>query len=261
MIRKLCLAGLFVLAGVLLLSSQTPTPAKDKKEDLKKQVADLKKTLAERDQHIKNLEAQIVKLKIADAKDDAKIVFLQQRIKQLENDLKNKKGGPDKNAAKLRRDLDAANQTIRDRDDTIAYLKDTSPKKTSELTSELIKLRKAARDFETLKKAPFAHTKILKLKKIDDEQVKAIYDEANKTLGKIDGVLGVWIGKRAENGTPELAQKGYQLGLVVLLDDAESLQRFLDDPLHKQFTDRMGSLWERPLVYDIQRDAPAPKKE
>jgi hypothetical protein len=64
----------------------------------------------------------------------------------------------------------------------------------------------------------------------------------------------VWIGKPAENATPELAQTGYQLGVTVVLDDAEALQRYLDDPLHKQFTDKMGDAWERPLVFDIQRE-------
>ena len=63
----------------------------------------------------------------------------------------------------------------------------------------------------------------MKLKTSDDALVKQIQAEAGKTLAKIDGVRGVWIGKPAENGTPELAQRGYHLGIVVLLDDSASM--------------------------------------
>ena len=231
MIRKCCLVGGCGLACVLLLCSQGPTPAKDKKEDLKKEVAQLKKTLADRDQQITTLQGQLQK-----AKDDLA-------------------AAKKKNPAKLQKDLDAANQSLKDKDETIAALQK------SDQSKEVVRLRKDLRTLEALKKAPFVHATILKMKKMDDEQVKMVTDEAGKTLAKIDGVRGFWIGKPAENGTPELAQKGYQLGIVVLLDDADALQKFLEDPLHKQFTDKMTSQWDRPVVYDIQRDMDEPKTE
>jgi hypothetical protein len=231
MIRKCCLAGVCGLACALLFFNQAPTPAKDKKEDLKKEVAHLKKTLADRDQQITTLQGQLQK-----AKDDLAVA---------------KKKSP----AKLQKDLDAANQSLKDKDDTIAALQK------SDQSKEVVRLRKDLRPLEALKKAPFVHTTILKMKKMDDEQVKMVTEEAGKTLAKIDGVRGFWIGKPAENGTPELAQKGYQLGIVVVLDDADALQKFLDDPLHKQFADKMTSQWERPVVYDFQRDMDDPKKD
>ncbi len=233
MIRKLCVAGLCVLAGVALLCSQAPTIAQPKDE-----VAKLKKTIAERDKTIAGLQAQNQKLK-QDADANKKKVA---------------------HADKLQRDLDAANQSLKDKDVQIAALRDKSPKSTAELSTENIRLRRNIRDLEAVKKAPFVHTVILKLKKTDDDKVKAIADEAGKTLAKIEGVRGVWVGKPAEDGTPELAQKGYHLGVVVLLDDASALKKFLDDPLHMQFNDKMGSLWEPPVVYDIQRDLEEPKK-
>ena len=231
MIRKCCLAGVCGLACALLFFNQAPTPAKDKKEDLKKEVAQLKKTLADRDQQITTLQGQLQK-----AKDDLAAA---------------KKKSP----AKLQKDLDAANQALKDKDDTIAALQK------SDQSKDVVRLRKDLRPLEALKKAPFVHTTILKMKKMDDEQVKMVTEEAGKTLAKIDGVRGFWIGKPAENGTPELAQKGYQLGIVVVLDVADALQKFLDDPLHKQFADKMTSQWERPVVYDIQRDMDDPKKD
>jgi uncharacterized small protein (DUF1192 family) len=259
MIRKLGAAGFCLLVGMMLFWSQAPTPAQGKKDDQAKQIQQLKKQLADRDQQIQKLEAQISKLKINDAKDDGKIALLQQRIKQLEADLKNKK--PDKSATQLRKDLDAANLSIKDKDAQIAALQDKAPKATAELSKEITKLRGRVRELEAVKKAPLVHSVILKLKKADPEQVKIISEEANKTLAKIEGVRGMWIGKPAENATPELAQKGYQLGLVVLLDDSDALQKFLEDPLHKQFNDKMGTLWDRPVVYDIQREVEEPKEK
>jgi len=259
MSRKLWLAGACIFAGMVVLCSQTPSPGMGKKDDLAKQNQQLKKALAERDQQINQLEAQVQKLKANDAKDDAKIAQLNLRVKQLEAELKGKKG--EKNAAKLKTDLDAANQTIRDKDAVIASLQSKAPTAVADLTKENSALRKTIRDLQAVKKAPFVHTVILKIKTVDDAEIKKVQEEAGKTLAKITVVRSVYIGKPVENGTPELAQKGYQLGVVVLLDDADALQKFLDDTLHKQFMDTMGSYWERPLVYDFQRDPEEPKKD
>ena len=235
MIRKACVVTVCGLAAMLLVCSQAPMSAQSAKEE----VAKLKKTLAERDKTIAHLQTQI------------------QKNKTDFDGYKKKNPG----ATKLQKDLDAANQTIKDKDVQIATLQDKAPQATAALSTEVVRLKREIRDLEAVKKAPFVHAVILKLKKMDDAAVKTVTDEAGRTLAKIDGVRSLYIGKPAENATPELAQKSYQLGVVVLLDDADALQKFLEDPLHKQFTDKMGSLWERPVVYDIQRDAGDPKKE
>lgn len=259
MIRKLYFAGLLALAGLVYLCSQEPIDAQGKKDDPAKQVQQLQKAVKERDQTILKLEAQLQKLKLDDIKGDGQVAQLQQRVKQLESELKKKKPGPtDKTALQYKKELDAANQSIKDKDQLIAALQSKAPTATSELSKEVVKLRKTVRELEAAKKAPFAHASILKLKKADDAQVKAIYDEANKSLAKIAGVRSILVGKPVENGSPT-AQTGYQLGVVILLDDADALQKFLDDPLHKQFNDRMADLWERPIVYDFQRDVEALK--
>ncbi len=250
MIRNLNVAAGALLLGVACLCTQGPSPAQGKKDDLAKQLQKLQQQLKEKEQAINKLEAQIQKLKTSDAKEDAK---LQQRIKQLEAELK-KKGG-DKHSTQLRKDLDAANQSIKEKDQLIATLQQKAPKATADLAKEVETLRQNLKTSEAVKKAPFVHSVILKMKKDDSAQVKIISEEAVKTLGKIAGVRGVWVGKPAENGTPELAQKGYQLGLIVLLDDADALLRYLDDPLHKQFNEKLGQYWDRPVVYDFLRDA------
>jgi TolA-binding protein len=228
MIRRLCLIVLSGVVGALLLCSQAPMEAQTgSKTD--KQIQQLKKTIAERDQTITQL--------------NAKITSLQAGAKTT------------KTAAQLQKDLNAAKQSLKDKDDLIASLQG------NDLSREVTSLRGRLRDLERLRKATFVHAAILKLKKEDDAQVQKIYDEAAKTLAKIDGVRGLWIGKRAENDTPELARKDYQLGLVVLLDDSDALQKFLDDPLRKQFTDKLADYWEKPAVYDFQRDMDADKKD
>jgi uncharacterized coiled-coil protein SlyX len=213
MIRKLCILGCCAIVATWLFCSQSPSQAQAKKDDLNKQITDLKKKVSDRDQTITQLNNKIT----ATAK--------------------------------------TQKQTLKDKDDLIASLQ------TNDLGKEVTSLRKRVKELDTLKKAPFVHTAILKLKKDDDAQVQKVYDAAGKTLAKIDGVRGLWIGKPAVDGTPELAQKGYHLGLVVLLDDADALQKYLDDPLHKQFTEKMGDYWEKPVVYDFQRDPDADKKK
>ncbi|MSU79892.1 MAG: hypothetical protein EXS16_17610 [Gemmataceae bacterium] len=264
MFRKTLPVFIVLVTGSLLLTHRDQAPAQGKKDDLGKQVQTLKKTVADRDQAILKLEAQIQKLKLNDVRDDGKMAQLQQRIKQLESELKGKKTTPtgDKNTTeKLKTDLAAANKSIKDKDDLIATLQNASPKSTADLAKEIVSLRRRAKEFDAVIKAPFVHSLVLKTKtEASSEQVKAITDEVLKTLPQIEGVRGVWLGKPAEFGTPGLAQKGYQVGVVVLLENAETLDKFLADPLHKQFTDKLGDSWERPVVYDFVRESEMPKK-
>jgi hypothetical protein len=199
----------------------------------------LKKALQEKEKQNDKLELQLQKQKL-----------------EFEFYKKKNPGAP-----KLQKDLDKANQTIKDKEAVIATLQKPTSQATKDLTKENEALRRKIRELEAFKKAPFVHSMILKLKKEDDEQVKKTLAEADKTLARIPSVRAVWIGKPAESATPDLAQKGYQLGIVVLLDDADALQRFLDDPLHKQFNNKIGEFWERPVVYDFQREDEAAKKE
>jgi len=228
---RFCTTLVVLLVIFTLIGDESRTPAQSK-EDLNKQIQQLKKSLAAS-------EKQVAKLKV-----------------ELDAAKKKNVG-----STKLQKDLDTANQTIKDKDAQIAALQAKTPQATAELSREIIRLRRTIRELESATKAPLIHTVILKLKKLDDTSVKTISLEANKTLAKIDGVRNVWVGKPAENGTPDLSQRDYQVGIVVALDDVEALQRFLDDPLHKQFTERMGTLWERPVVYDLQRDLDEPKKD
>lgn len=174
-----------------------------------------------------------------------------------------KKDDPTKQIADLKK-------KVSDRDATITSLKATATTNAASLKDKDAQIKtlsdqndtmqKRLKVLEALKKAPYLHIVILTLKQSDDAQVQRVYDEAYKTIAKIKGVRGMFIAKPADDDTPELAQKDYHLGLIVLLDNADGLKSYLDDPLHKQFTDKMGDYWEKPVVYDVQRDLDAEKK-
>ncbi len=122
-------------------------------------------------------------------------------------------------------------------------------------------LKKTIRDLALIKNAPYVHTVVLKMKKDEDsEQIKLATNAAAKTLAKITGVRHLWIGRRAEVGSPGEMDKDYQVEVVVLFDDSDGLKKFLDDPLCKQFNDRVADYWNDPAVYDILRDPDTVKK-
>jgi len=164
-------------------------------------------------------------------------------------DLKKKVSDRDTTITQLNSKITANTASLKDKDTQIKSLNDQA-----DTTQKRLKV------LEALKKAPYLHTVVLKLKKPDDAQVQRVYDEAYKTIAKIKGVRGMFIAKPAEDDTPELAQKDYHLGLIVMLDDADALKSYLDDPLHQKFVDKMGDYWDKPIVYDLQRDLDAEKK-
>src|SRR3989442_1149431 len=98
MIRKVWLVGACGLVGMMMVCSQAPIEAQGKKDELAKQVQQLKKTLAEREQHIVKLRGDFDAYKVKNP-----------------------------GASKLQKDLDAARQSIKDKDAQIATLQDKSP--------------------------------------------------------------------------------------------------------------------------------------
>lgn len=164
-------------------------------------------------------------------------------------DLKKKVSDRDATITQLNGKVAANTASLKDKDAQIKSLSDQTDG-----------MQKRLKVLEALKKAPYLHTVVLKLKKTDDAQVQRVYDEAHKTIAKIKGVRGMFIAKPADDDTPELAQKDYHLGLIVLLDSADALKTYRDDPLHQKFVDKMSDYWEKPVVYDLQRDLDAEKK-
>ena len=101
------------------------------------------------------------------------------------------------------------------------------------------------------KPASFVHTVIFHLKKDAPENATdAVIADTQKLLARIESVREIRAGRPAEKGSPNAA-KDYQIGLLVLFDDAGGLQTYLDHPLHKEFVANHGKSFERVVVYDF----------
>ncbi len=88
------------------------------------------------------------------------------------------------------------------------------------------------------KSARFTHVVIFYVNKdAPAGTVEGMIADAHELLAKIPTVREVRAAKPAANGTP-IARKDYQVGLVVLFDDAEGLKAYADHPLHKQYVEK-----------------------
>jgi hypothetical protein len=64
--------------------------------------------------------------------------------------------------------------------------------------------------------------------------VEEVIADCHKVLGKIPAVRSVRAGRPSPKGE-KLAQKDYDVGLLILVDDADGLQAYLEHPLHVEF--------------------------
>jgi hypothetical protein len=101
----------------------------------------------------------------------------------------------------------------------------------------------------------YVHVVIFKMKK--DAPSGAVNDaiaDCHAMLEKIAAVRAVKAGRPATEGTPELARKDYDFGLLVLVDDAAGLKAYLEDPLHLEFVRKHGKYFDMKQlqVFDFQ---------
>jgi mRNA-degrading endonuclease YafQ of YafQ-DinJ toxin-antitoxin module len=95
---------------------------------------------------------------------------------------------------------------------------------------------------KTRKAASYVHTVIFHVKKdAPDDEVSTLIRDAHELLGKIPSVRELRVGRPAEKGTPDFAKKDFQVALLVLFDDFQGLETYLDHPQHQKFLDRHGS--------------------
>lgn len=74
--------------------------------------------------------------------------------------------------------------------------------------------------------------------------------DANEKLGQIPTVQKIWAGPPA--GTPrDIVDNSYQVGLTVVLEDAEAHDIYQEHTLHQEFIERFRENWEKVLVYDF----------
>lgn len=180
-----------------------------------------------------------------------------ERIQQLQNQLKKAKFGPDPDDAKIRN----LQKQLREKEDRIDKLtadlkkaqKGTGKPAKGMEAKELADLRAKVKNLEALKQAGYVHTMILKLKQdTPEKEVAGFLDKASSALTKFPGVRGVWMGKPASVAS-EGAQKDYQVGVLLLFDDADALRTFLDDPAQKRWAASLQKTWESPTIFDFAR--------
>ena len=103
------------------------------------------------------------------------------------------------------------------------------------------------------KPAPFVHSVIFYLKKdAPENEIDALIADAHQMLAKIPTVRDLHAGRPADKPTPGVAVKDYQVGLLVLFDDAEGLHTYLEHPVHKDYVTKHERHLDKVLVYDFE---------
>jgi hypothetical protein len=99
---------------------------------------------------------------------------------------------------------------------------------------------------------PFAHSVIFYLKKdAPKDAANKMIADSHTLLAKIPSVKGVWAGRPAKESTPKVGITDYQVGLLVLFDNAAGLKTYLEHELHTEYVNRHEKHIERVLVYDF----------
>ncbi|HLJ92035.1 MAG TPA: Dabb family protein [Gemmataceae bacterium] len=87
--------------------------------------------------------------------------------------------------------------------------------------------------------APYVHAVIFHVKKDAPEgEVSALIRDAHELLRPIPSVRELRVGRPAEKSTPNVARKDFQVGLLVLFDDAQGLETYLNHPQHQKYVDK-----------------------
>ncbi len=86
-------------------------------------------------------------------------------------------------------------------------------------------------------------------------EADAIIADTQRMLAKIPSVREIRAGRPAEKGAAVVV-KDYQVGLLVLFDDGEDMQAYVDHPLHKEFVTGHEKSFEKVVVYDFVSKEP-----
>lgn len=255
---------LFLFAAAsLMLSHATPHAGAQKKNGDDADLAKARKRINELERRIDQLEGALKKSKNDDKGDDKRIANLQQdvrerdkKIDQLEAALKKAKAAmadPNQNA-QFERELKAREQKVLQIQNALDALK--LERKNEQvvvvnLRKDSEKLKRDLADLEFLQKGNAVYSAYYRLKKdLDPKLADAFLADAPKKLGKFPGIRGLWVGAPAVRGSE---QAGFDVGVIAIFDDPDSLRRFLDHPLQKQFNEGVRRSWD-PVIYNLHRD-------
>jgi hypothetical protein len=119
-------------------------------------------------------------------------------------------------------------------------------------------VRIAAAEGKPAAKPAFTHVVVFYLTKdAPKEETDVLLADCHELLAKISTVRELKAGRPSEKGAPMVSKMDYQVGLLVLFDDADGMKSYLDDKLHQDFLKKHGKYIDRDklIVLDFQDQA------
>jgi hypothetical protein len=107
-------------------------------------------------------------------------------------------------------------------------------------------------------KPAFTHVVVFYLTKdAPKEEADSIIADCHELLAKISTVRDLKAGKPSDKGAPMVSRTDYHVGLLVLFDNADGMNAYLDDKLHQDFITKHGKYIDRDklIVLDFQDQA------
>tara|TARA_B100000989_G_scaffold104060_1_gene76233 strand:+ start:287 stop:700 length:414 start_codon:yes stop_codon:yes gene_type:complete len=90
------------------------------------------------------------------------------------------------------------------------------------------------------------------LKNPDSESDKQQLIEGLNTLGSIDEVKVLLVGKPASTIKREVVDNSFDVSELMIFDSVEAQDAYQVHPIHTEFVQSYSHLWERVVVYDMK---------
>lgn len=104
--------------------------------------------------------------------------------------------------------------------------------------------------------APFVHVVLFKTRsESPDAAAAALMSDIREKLAPLPTVRGLWTGRPAPTDVRPIVDSNYDVGLLVLFDDQEGLERYLDHPVHAEFAAKYDTTCDV-RVFDFTMDLP-----
>ena len=88
----------------------------------------------------------------------------------------------------------------------------------------------------------------------DSESDKQQLIEGLNTLGSIDEVKVLLVGKPASTIKREVVDNSFDVSELMIFDSVEAQDAYQVHPIHTEFVQSYSHLWERVVVYDMKVD-------
>ena len=103
---------------------------------------------------------------------------------------------------------------------------------------------------ENYQMKPLIHHVLYWLKNRDSKEDLTKLLDGLQSLGKIETVRKLHIGVPADTEKRDVVDATYSASELMFFDDTAGQKAYQDHPIHKNFVERYGHLWEKVIVYD-----------